>query len=116
MSRREYADYLMDIHEAAVKGLSFIEGMSYDEFINDEKTIYAVIRALEVIGEATKRIPNDARAMYPDIEWQLMGRMRDKLIHNYFGVNLEVVWRTLQDDIPVLIANLNSPLNPDSIE
>ena len=76
--------------------------MNYDEFSADIKTIYAVTRAIEIIGEAVKNIPSDVRQKYPEIPWRSMAGMRDKLIHAYFGANLERIWETIQRDIPAL--------------
>ena len=99
---RECIDYLQDIFESLGKGEEFIQGLEFEEFKKDEKTIFATIRALEVIGEATKRIPNSLKNRYPDVPWQEMAGIRDKLIHDYFGVNIEVVWNTMKQDLPSL--------------
>lgn len=98
--KREIIDYIQDILEAMANAVKFIEGMSYDEFVKDTKTIYAVLRAIEVIGEATKNIPDDVRKKYPKVQWKDMAGMRDKVIHEYFGVKIERVWLTVKDDIP----------------
>jgi uncharacterized protein with HEPN domain len=74
--------------------------MSYEAFKKDDKTIFAVIRALEVIGEAIKHIPDDFRNSYPDVPWRDISGMRDVLIHEYFGVDLETVWETVKANIP----------------
>lgn len=76
--------------------------MTLSDFINDEKTQYALIRAIEVIGEASAKISEDIRANYPEIPWKEMCGMRNKLIHDYFGVNAEVVWKTAVEDLPKL--------------
>ena len=98
-SEREYIDYLEDILDAISKITKFIEGMTSDQFAKDDKTSYAVIRALEIIGEATKHIPDHVRQKYTKVSWREMAGIRDKLIHDYFGVNIEVVWKTVTEDL-----------------
>ncbi|MEM2154151.1 MAG: DUF86 domain-containing protein [Nitrososphaeria archaeon] len=100
--RREFLDYVEDIIEAMEDAMNFVEGIDYDDFINDKRTFYAVVRALEIIGEAVKKIPFSVRKRYPEIPWKDMAGMRDKLIHEYFGVDLERVWKTLKEEIPNL--------------
>lgn len=98
--KREIKDYLNDIVDAMDKAITFTAEMNYEEFVKDTKTVYAVIRALEIIGEAVKKIPVNIRKKYPQIPWQKMAGMRDKLIHEYFGVIYERVWETVKRDIP----------------
>jgi len=98
-SAKDYSDYLNDIIEYANKAESFLEGVSLEDFMRNEEKGLAVIRALEVIGEAARNIPKPIRKKYPNIPWDEMTGMRDKLIHDYFGVNLEVVWRTVKEDL-----------------
>jgi uncharacterized protein with HEPN domain len=74
--------------------------LTLKRFSNDPKTIFAVIRALEIIGEAVKNIPHSIKERYPEAPWRAMAGMRDKLIQGYFGVNLETVWKTVIEDIP----------------
>jgi len=80
----------------------FIQGLSYDQFATDKKTLNAVLRTIEVIGEAAKRVPDEIRAKYPSVPWKEMAGMRDKLIHFYFGVDREAVWLVVKDRIPGL--------------
>jgi hypothetical protein len=76
--------------------------MSYKEFIGDKKTVNAVIRSLEVIGEAVKKIPLEIREKRPDIPWKEIAGTRDKLIHEYFGIDLQILWKTIQTDLSPL--------------
>jgi len=100
--KREAGDFIEDIINAMNKALKFVEGMSYEEFAKDDKTVFAVIRAIEIIGEAVKNIPEDIRKEYPEIPWKGMAGMRDKVIHGYFGVDIKVVWDTIKKRIPGL--------------
>jgi len=108
--KREYDDYLRDMLENAEKALSFIQGLDYDGFCKDDKALYAVIRALEIIGEAARQIPEDVREANPEIQWREIAAMRNKLTHEYFGVNTKVVWRTVEEDLPVIIPILRKML------
>jgi len=101
-STRPYLDYLEDILDAMEKATAFIQGMTYEQFAQDAKTVFAVIRALEIVGEATKQIPQSVKNSYPEVPWRQMAGMRDKLIHDYSGVNLVVVWKTVIEDVPKL--------------
>ena len=74
--RREIGDYIQDIIEAMDKLMKFVKGMSYDEFVQDDKTVFAVVRAIEIIGEAVKNIPEEVRGSYPEIPWKDMAGMR----------------------------------------
>ena len=103
---RLYKDYLEDIIEAIDKTSEFINGITYDRFCQDDRTLFAVIRALEIIGEATKRIPDSVRLEHSEIPWREMAGMRDKLIHDYTGVDRELVWKTATDDLPELKASI----------
>jgi uncharacterized protein with HEPN domain len=97
--KREVGDYIQDIVDAMEKSIKFVGDMTYDEFAQDDKTAFAVIRALEVIGEAVKKIPNELKERYPDVPWRDMSGMRDKLIHKYHGVKLDVVWIAVKEEI-----------------
>jgi len=102
MYERAYWDYVRDIAESIKDAQEFVQGYTFEDFRKDRKTVYAVIRAIEVIGEAAKNIPESIRSKYPDIPWRDMAGMRDKLIHAYFGVDLEVLWKTIRQDLPAL--------------
>lgn len=100
--KRVYKDYLNDIKTSIAEIQEFTGDMSFEGFSSDRKTSHAVTRCFEIIGEAVKNIPNQLKTRYPGIPWREMAGMRDKMIHEYFGVNLEIVWQTIEEDIPLL--------------
>jgi uncharacterized protein with HEPN domain len=109
--KREYEDYLRDMVENTEKALSFVRGMDYDEFCVDDKAVYAVIRALEIIGEAARQIPENVRQSNPEIQWREITAMRNKLTHEYFGITTKVIWRTVNEDLPIMLPLLKKMLN-----
>lgn len=94
--------YLQDILTAIESIEIFIQGISFAEFSADDKTLSAVVRKLEIIGEAVKNLPTDLRDQYPDIPWKEMGGMRNILIHAYFRVDENLVWQTVTERFPVI--------------
>lgn len=102
MSSRADGDLLGDILEALRRARSYTTGQSYEQFLTDTKTQDAVIRTLEILGEATKRLSPSLRESHPEIPWKSMAGVRDKLIHDYFGVNIDIVWQIVQDQLPAL--------------
>lgn len=102
MMKRTYSDYLSDILTNIKRIENFTKGMSFEKFVSDEKTVYAVIRGLEIIGEAVKNLPASLKLKYPKVPWKQIAGMRDRLTHAYFGVKIDVVWHTITAEIPKL--------------
>lgn len=98
--RTDPSHFLDDIVVAIDRILLFTSGMTRNDFGNDLKTQDAVIRNLEILGEAVKNLPETFKEMYPEVPWAHMAAMRDKLIHHYFGVSLDITWVTITEDIP----------------
>ena len=107
MSKRMDSDLLNDIQEAIRRIINYTAGMSYETFLADIKTQDAVIRNLEIIGEATKNLSERLRLKNPLIPWKNMSSVRDRLIHHYFGVNLDIVWQIVTVDLPDVASELN---------
>ncbi len=103
---RDFKVYLEDILEAILKIRRFTSGFTLETFSKDSKTLDAVVRNLEVIGEAVKKIPETVRQKYADVEWKKISGLRDILIHEYFGIDVEIVWDVIQNKLPVLETKL----------
>jgi uncharacterized protein with HEPN domain len=97
---REFLDFVEDILDGMNKAEALLEGVNYSRFETDFRINFAVVRALEIIGEAAKRLPDDLRQRYPDIPWKGMSGMRDRIIHGYDNVDLQIVWDVVKRDIP----------------
>lgn len=109
MSRRknrDYRDYVADIHAEIIRIQGFTEGMNYDEFLSDFRTNYAVMKALENMGEAAKKIPESLRTKYPAIPFKDMAGLRDVVTHNYDGISYDMIWEVVKKDIPELLSAL----------
>ncbi len=98
--KKDFLDYLEDIIHAMSKAEEFSSGLQYELFAGDDLANFATVRALEIIGEATKRIPQEICDEYPEIPWSEMARMRDRLIHGYDNVDLDLVWQVIKNRIP----------------
>jgi uncharacterized protein with HEPN domain len=114
---RDYKTCLEDISEAIGKIGRYAAGHTSETLAADEKTLDAVIRNLEIIGEAVKNIPDDIRAGYPEVEWKRIAGLRDILIHQYFGIDQDIIWDIVQNKLPTLatqIKHILESLDPQS--
>ncbi len=100
MSVRPDSAYLADIQEAIRRIRDYVADTPYEQFRKDIRTQDAVMRNLEIVGEATKNISTSFRKRYPNIPWKQMAALRDRLIHHYFGVNLDIVWDVITEELP----------------
>jgi uncharacterized protein with HEPN domain len=108
--KRDFKLYLSDIVENMDAAERFIGSMTYDDFLEDDKTSYAVVRCWEIIGEAVKNISAEIRSRRPDVPWKDLAGMRDKCIHMYFNVNFSRVWESVKKDIPQIRPAIQSLL------
>ena len=97
---RDSSFYLEDIQESCAKIQRYTQGMDFEAFKQNDQVFDAVIRNLEIIGEAAKQLPDAIKAMMPDIEWAMAAKFRDVIAHHYFGIDVEVVWNVVQEKVP----------------
>ena len=108
---KDQKEFLIHILEAIDAIQSFMGDMEYSQFVKDDKTVSAVIRKFEIIGEATKKLDRSITDQKPNVPWKKMAGMRDRLIHDYFGVDLHLLWKTYQNEIPILKNEIQSLLD-----
>lgn len=113
MSNRADVDFVNDIREAIQRIAGYLGAMSYEAFLADIKTQDAVIRNIEIIGEAAKYVSDELRADNLHIPWKSLAGMRDRLIHHYFGVNLDIVWQVISTELPELAPELANIIEDD---
>lgn len=111
MSGRSNRQRLKDMLQAIQRARSYTQGLTYTTFQSDVKTQDATLRALEVLGEASKAVSDDIRQQFPEVPWKSIAGQRDKLIHHYFGVNLDIVWEVVTLDLPLLEHQIQQILN-----
>jgi len=100
--KRDRKLFLEDIMDSIGKIEEFVSGISFEEFMKDEKTKRAVVHSLEIIGEAAKNVSSDIKQSYQEIPWSDMSRARDKVAHFYFGVDYEIVWKVIKAELPLI--------------
>ena len=110
MSERADIEFLEDTKEAVLRINAYTENLSYEQFLEDKKTQDAVVRNLEIIGEAAKNISEELKKKFPQIRWKDLAGVRDKLIHHYFGVNFDIVWNIVKQELPELLSQLEEIL------
>jgi uncharacterized protein with HEPN domain len=111
MSERNPRLLLEDIIDSAIKIINYTKGLTYDEFITDSKTIDAVIRNYEIIGEASNRLPEEFKETMNSVDWFRVKGFRNRIVHHYFGIDYEIVWQLKETHLKVLIAEIENILN-----
>jgi uncharacterized protein with HEPN domain len=111
MNERTWRLFLEDLVESIEKIDKYIDGMDYDSFAGDEKTVDAVVRNLEIVGEASKNIPDSIKAEHSEIPWHRMSGLRNVLAHEYFGIDLNIIWKIIKENLPEVMPLLNKILN-----
>jgi len=106
MSKRHTGELLEDIKESARRIGKYIAGMDYQGFLEDLKTQDAVVRNIEIIGEAVKKLPKSFTSKHPGMPWKEMAGTRDKLIHDYFGVNYDILWDIANNELPAILVKI----------
>jgi uncharacterized protein with HEPN domain len=104
MTSRPLSEFLQDILESIADIEAFTVGVDFEEFQGNREKVLAVVKSIEILGEAVKKIPDDIRSQYPEIPWRAISGMRDVLVHEYWGVDINVIWATVQEGLPPLKA------------
>ncbi len=111
MSERDWRIYIKDISKSCEKILKYTENLKFEQFKTEGMVVDAVIRNLEIIGEAAKNLPEEIKAKYPEIEWKKIAGLRDILIHHYWGIDYEILWDIIKTKIPDLKNKIEKILN-----
>jgi uncharacterized protein with HEPN domain len=110
MKHRDLRDYLQDILDAIDDIENFVDSMTYEQFVKDKKTLNAVVRSIEIIGEASKKLPESIKKKHNELPWREITGMRDKLIHAYFGIDTETIWKAVKENIPTMRKSIQKML------
>ena len=110
MNERSYLMFLEDIIESIEKIEAYIGDMEYDAFIDDGKTVDAVVRNLEIIGEASKKLPDDLKDKISEVPWHRMTGLRNIIAHEYFGIDLKIIWKIVKENLPEVKPSLEKLL------
>lgn len=108
MSKRLPSLLIEDIIESGKKIMSYTSGLTFEQFLEDEKTVDAVVRNFEIIGEASGNLPEEFKAKYPEIEWRRIKGFRNRIVHEYFGIDYEIVWKIKESFLPEILEKLSS--------
>jgi uncharacterized protein with HEPN domain len=109
--RRDFRLYLEDIIEAAKAAREYVAGMGKDELAKDRRTTDAVVRNLEIVVEAAKKLPAQVKHDHPEVEWKKIAGLRDILVHDYFGIDMDIVWDVVQNKLPALAEHVQRILD-----
>jgi len=108
MSRRDWTLFVADMQEACAKIAAYTSGMDFEAFCADTRTVDAVVRNPEIIGEPSNGIPTENKLVQPDVDWAAIKGLRNRIVHEYFGLSLAVIWAIVQTDLPVLAQQLSN--------
>ena len=111
MHKREWKFFIFDISDSVDKIIRFVGNLLKSEFFSDDKTFDAVMRNLEIIGEAAKKIPPDVKELFPEIAWKKISGLRDIVVHEYFGIDEDIIWDVIENKIPELKENIVKIIN-----
>jgi len=110
---REYRLFLEDIRDSCQKILNYTENLSFKQFVNNEMAYDAILRNVEIVGEAAKQIPETVRNQYPEADWRRIAGLRDIVAHQYFGIHDEIIWDVVVNKIPVLLHQIQDILEQE---
>lgn len=111
MSKREPVNLLEDILQSAENIFNYTNNVTYNDFVSNKMMIDAVVRNFEIIGEAANRLPDEFKDQCPQIDWYKIRGLRNRIVHNYFGIDYDIIWLTKENYLPILIVSIQALLN-----